>query len=291
MKVLMSQSSQKEHATMFRKLHHEKGKILVLPNAWDVLSARIFESVGFLAVATTSGGISTSLGYPDGENIPRVDMLSAVKRIASAVSVPVSADIESGYGESVEEVAETAKKVLESGAIGLNIEDSKKNNSSGLADSTTQVARIRAIRETARQMDIPLVINARTDAYRLGTGGEEERVDEVIRRAKLYIDAGADCIFPFGVSSAGPISRIVSQLNFPINVVAGVAPPIAELQKLGVARVSLATGVPKAAYAVVKKIAMELRESGTYNALMTDALTYQELNNLAPFGKRKGHAI
>lgn len=271
----------KEKAIRFLELHHT-GRILVLPNAWDVPSARIFENAGFPAIATTSGGVSVSLGYPDGENISRDEMLSAVSRIASSVSVPVSADMESGFGNTAREVAETARRVITAGAIGLNIEDSSKKKHGQLIDPSVQAENIKAVKRVAQSMDVPLVVNARTDAFRYASGDANNRLSEVVRRGKLYIEAGADCIFAFGVRDAESISRIVKELNFPVNIIAGAeTPTISELEKIGVARASLASGPARAAYGLVKRIAQELREDGTYDALTSGAITHQELNELA----------
>src|SRR5713226_5316196 len=183
----MPLKSQKERAEDFRALHHGK-RILVLPNAWDVPSARVFEDAGFPAVATSSAGMLVSLGYPDGEVINRQEFVSAVGRIARVLSVPLSADIVAGFGKTSKEVLATVKAILKAGAVGVNIEDfvhaTKK-----LYPMKRQIENVKAIRKLSDSKGIPLVINARTDALRFGNGGEEERFKEAIRRTIAYRDA------------------------------------------------------------------------------------------------------
>lgn len=263
-------------------MHHSK-RILILPNAWDVPSARIFEEASFRAIATTSGGVSVSLGYPDGERISRQEMLEAVGRIAKSVLVPVSADMEAGFSQDVEGIADTAKGLISSGAIGLNIEDViRENGSRVLVDKKTQMKKIETIRRIGDSIGIHIVINARTDAFRFAPGDKLERLEEIVVRANAYKEAGADCIFPFGVSDAQSISTLVEKIETPINIRAGgVAPTIPELEKLGVARASLATGPICATLGLLKIIAYEVKEKGTYESLTSGAITHDELNSLA----------
>ncbi|MGI0090884.1 MAG: isocitrate lyase/PEP mutase family protein [Nitrososphaerales archaeon] len=280
--------SQKEKAIEFRNLHHS-GHILILPNAWDVPSARVFEDAGFPAVATSSGGVSASLGYPDGEKIPLDEMLGAVARIARSVSVPVSADMEAGFADSPRDIAKTTEGVISAGAIGLNVEDATRMNDKPLADLEAQTQKIRMIRKTADSMGIPIVINARTDAFRFAPGDKPGRVQEVIARGNAYRVAGADCIFAFGVGDPETISQIVKKIDCPVNIRAGHnAPTIPELEKLGVARASVATGPICATLGLLKKIASELKQSGTYQSLTSEAITYEELNKLATRAQGEG---
>lgn len=272
--------SRKEKAIEFRKMH-QSGNLFILANAWDVPSARIFEKEGFPAIGTTSAGIAISLGFPDGQKISLDEMLQVVARIARSVAVPVSADMEAGYGDSEAEVAEMATKLISAGAIGLNIEDSTKASEGPMYDLETQVRRIRTIRKVADRLDVPLVINARTDVLVLGRGDKEGRLKAAIDRGKEYNKAGADCVFPLGAVDQQTISEIVTQVGCPVNILAtsGV-PTIAELRRLGVRRVSLGSGPARATLGLVTKIARELRDSGTYESLLGGAPTLAEANKL-----------
>jgi 2-methylisocitrate lyase-like PEP mutase family enzyme len=272
--------SQKEKAEEFRKMHHS-GDILVLANAWDVPSARIFEQAGFPAIGTSSAAIAISLGYPDGQKITREEMLQVVARIAMSVSVPVTADMEAGYGESATAVADTAKRVIAAGAIGLNIEDSTKRSDHPLFDVEAQVRKIAEIQKVGDRLDVPLVINARTDALMLGQGDKTSRLKEAIDRGKAYNNSGADCFFPVGAIDSRTISEITGQVPCPINILATIGvPSVAELKRLGVRRVSVGSGPARATLGLLKKIAQELRENGTYGSLLNGVPTLAEANSL-----------
>jgi 2-methylisocitrate lyase-like PEP mutase family enzyme len=273
-------NSQKEKALEFRKLH-ESGDILVLANAWDVPSARIFERTGFPAIGTTSAGIALSLGYPDGQKISRDEMLQVVARITRSVSIPVTADVEAGYGESTADIAETTKRVISAGAIGLNIEDSTKRPENPLYDVHLQAQKIMTIRKVAGSLDVPLVINARTDALLHGNDDTVSKLKEAIHRGKEYRKAGADCFFPVGAINAKTISEVVTQVGGPVNILAtNSVPPIPELKRLGVRRVSVGSGPARATMGLVRRIAEELREKGTYESLLNGAPTLAEANKL-----------
>jgi 2-methylisocitrate lyase-like PEP mutase family enzyme len=270
---------QKHKAEVFRALHHGPN-ILVLPNAWDVASARILENSGFSAIATTSGGIAFSLGYPDKQKIPRSEALAAVARIARSVKVPVSADVESGYGDHPEDAADTAQGVIECGAIGLNLEDANHEEERRLVDFSLQLEKIRAVREVATKSGVPLVLNARTDVYLEQIGTPETRYDEAIRRLNAYRDAGADCVFAPGVVDIPTISRLTKDLKCPLNILASpVTPSTQELKALGVARVSIGSGAMRASLGNLRRFAEELKTTGTYKSL-DGAVPYAELNQL-----------
>ena len=200
-------SSLRNKAEAFRALH-VAGEPLLLPNVWDVASARIIEASGFPAIATTSAGIAFSLGYPDGQKITRQEMLLAVARIAAAVKVPVTADVESGYGSRPEDAADTARSVIEAGAVGMNLEDATGDPARPLAELPQQLEKIRAVRETASKLKVPLVLNARTDVYLLQVGDPAKRYEESVRRLGAYRDAGADCVFLPGLRDAATIGRL-----------------------------------------------------------------------------------
>jgi len=276
----MPSKSQKEKAEDFRALHHGK-RILVLPNGWDVPSARVFEDAGFPAVATSSAGMLVSLGYPDGEAVGRDEFVSAVRRIAQVLSVPVSADIVAGFGKTTKEVVATVRAILKAGAVGINIEDFA-HATKKLYPVERQIENVKAIRKLAETSRVPLVINARTDALRFAEGDEEARVKEAIRRATAYKDAGADCVYPMGLIDATSIARFVKALDFPINVMVRKGlPPVSELQRLGVARVSFGPTASYAAMGLLKRAAKEVLEKGTYENLVEGAITFDELNALA----------
>jgi 2-methylisocitrate lyase-like PEP mutase family enzyme len=272
--------SQKEKAEDFRALHHGK-RILILPNGWDVPSVRVFEEAGFPAVATSSAGMLVSLGYPDGEVIGRGEFVSAVERIARVLSVPLSTDIVAGFGKSTKEVIVTVKAILKTGAVGINIEDFT-HATKKLYPIERQIENVKAIRKLGGTTGIPLVINARTDALRYAEGDEGARFKEAVRRAIAYRDAGADCVYPMGLIDATSIAGFVKALSFPVNVMVRKGlPPISELERLGVARVSFGPSPSYAAMGLLKRAAKEVLERGTYENLTEGAITFDELNSLA----------
>jgi 2-methylisocitrate lyase-like PEP mutase family enzyme len=231
--------SSKAKADAFRKLHDRK-RLLLLPNAWDVASARIFEEAGFPAIATTSAGIAYSLGYSDRERISRSEMTAAVRRIVEAVRTPVSADVEAGYGGRTSDVVETVDAMIEAGAIGVNLEDATHSRKKALFDVAVQEDRLHSARTAAKKAGVPIVINARTDVFLLSVGSESERLEDVILRATAYHRAGADCVFVPGVSDRSTIESLVAAIPSPHNILAGPGtPPVAVLRKIGVARLSL----------------------------------------------------
>jgi 2-methylisocitrate lyase-like PEP mutase family enzyme len=256
-----------QKANALRALHHT-GKVLLLPNVWDVASARTIEEAGFPAIATTSAGIAFSLGYPDGHKISRSEMLAQVARIARAVKVPVTADAEAGYGERPEDAAQTAHEVIEAGAVGMNFEDGTDDPLRPLIDLPLQLERIHAIREAGAKAAVPLVLNARTDVYLAQAGSPETRYDHTLRRLRAFRDAGADCVFAPGVRDIETIARLVQDIQCPLNILAGPgSPSVLELQSLGVARVSLGSAPMRATLGLLRKMADELKASGTYRSL------------------------
>jgi 2-methylisocitrate lyase-like PEP mutase family enzyme len=275
--AFMKQTSQRDHAESFRRLHAGPA-ILVLPNAWDVATARLVEEAGFPGIATTSAGVAWARGYPDGERISRSEMLDVVRRIAAACRVPVTADMEGGYGSTAEAAAETARGVIAAGAVGLNLEDGTTDGR--LLDQRLHVERIQAVRAAGAAAGVPLVINARTDAFDVQTWEPGRRFSEAVRRANAYRAAGADCLFVPFVSDAATIEHLAREITGPLNVIAGPpASPIPELSRLGVRRASLGPRVVQAALGLVRRAAVELRERGTYDAL-SDLLPFGELQRL-----------
>lgn len=276
----MTDRNQKEKATLFRSLH-AGSSILVLPNAWDAASAVIFEQVGFAAIATTSSGVAAALGYADGQHIGKDLLLESTARIVRVVDCPVTVDIEAGYGEGIEGVLQTVKAIIEVGAVGINIEDSRTGEDASMVDSSSQVELIQAIRQLGTTMDVPLVINARTDVFLHGRGNPASQVDEAVRRANAYRQAGADCLFPIGASDAGIIASLVQAIHGPINILASPATPsIPELAKLGVARISFGGGLLRAMLGHLRVVAQELHEQGTYSNMSHAMLSGKEFRNL-----------
>jgi 2-methylisocitrate lyase-like PEP mutase family enzyme len=258
---------QKAQALAFRAMHHGP-KILVLPNVWDVASARIVEEAGFPAIATSSAGVAFSLGYPDGQKISRDEMIARIARIVKAVNAPVTADVEAGYGNRPEDAAVTARGVIAAGGVGINFEDGSGDPSHPLVDLSLQLEKIRAIREAALKTGVLLVLNARTDVYLDEVGPPETRYDEAIKRLLAFRDAGAECVFLPGVRDPEIIRRTVEDVKCPVNILAGPgSPSIAELQQLGVARVSLGSAPMRATLGLLRKVAEELNANGTYNSL------------------------
>jgi 2-methylisocitrate lyase-like PEP mutase family enzyme len=268
--------SQKDKAELFLHLHHGPD-ILVLANSWDVGSSRLIEACGFKAVATTSMGIAASLGYPDAGVMRLDELLPVVSAIVDAVRVPVTADVEAGYGDTTDEVVSSVRAMIDTGIVGINIEDSVAL-SPALTDEREFSERIGAIRELSDALGLHLVINARTDAFYTSSGSTEEKLADSIRRGNSYAEAGADCVFVQPVWQRELIATLVKEIDAPVNILAnpgiggGTPPSIGELQRLGVARVSLGSGLMKATLALTKKVADELSQEGTYRTLQ-EAMT------------------
>ncbi|MER5511996.1 isocitrate lyase/phosphoenolpyruvate mutase family protein [Streptomyces sp. NPDC002766] len=267
----------RDRALAFRALH-VPGAPLVLPNAWDAMSARVVAEAGAAAVATTSAGLAWALGAADGDRLDRDTALAAVARMAASVGVPVSADIESGYAKDPAGVADTVRAVIEAGAVGVNIEDALHEPAAGpLRPVAEQAERIAAAREAADAEGVPLFVNARIDTF-LRAGGE---VDRTLERAAAFLAAGADGVFVPGAVDPETIGVLAAGIDAPLNVLAGPgAMSVTELASLGVARVSVGSELAQAAYAVAQGAARELLEKGTYDCL-AGGLDYTALNDLA----------
>ncbi|MET9896745.1 isocitrate lyase/phosphoenolpyruvate mutase family protein [Streptomyces sp. NPDC006465] len=266
----------RETALAFRALH-VPGRPLVLPNAWDTAGARIVEEAGAAAVATTSAGLAWDLGTADGDRLDRESALTAVARIAAAVRVPVSADIESGYAPDARGVGDTVRAVLAAGAVGVNIEDALHTEGAGpLRPVAEQAERIAAARAAADAAGVPLFVNARIDTYLRAAGG----VEETLERAAAFLAAGADGVFVPGAVDPVTVKALVEGVEGPLNILVGPgAPSVGELAALGVARVSAGSSIAQAAHALVRRAARELLDTGTYGTL-TDGLDYAGLNAL-----------
>lgn len=290
----MITQNQRRKADDFLALHHGP-RLLILPNAWDVASARLYELEGFKAVATTSAGISSTLGHPDGQRISLGEMVEVVRRIADHVSVPVTADLEAGYAVDPGGVARSAEAALNAGVVGINLEDGTGDPVDPLLDEELQGERIGAVREMAASAGIRLVINARTDVYLVGDGTPAEQVRHAIRRGNAYRRAGADSVFvpDMGTLDKQTIALLVKEIDAPINVVAGDRmPSLPELEEIGVARVTFGPRPMRATLALVRRMAREWLETGTYSAMTADTLSYAEVNAMFDrSGDRRGSAV
>ncbi|UJB39958.1 isocitrate lyase/PEP mutase family protein [Streptomyces sp. A1-5] len=265
-------TTQAERVRLFRSLH-TPARPLALANAWDVASARVIEAAGAPAIATTSAGVAWALGSPDGDVLARDRALDLIARIAAAVTVPVTADIEGGYGQDAAGVAETVTGVLEAGAVGVNIED-------GTRTPAEFRERLTAARDAVEKAGGQLFLNARIDTYLFGLGDPATRLQDTLERARGYVECGADGIFVPGVADPDTVKALAAELTVPLNVMAGPgAPDVAALGALGVARVSVGSGVAQAAYATARRAAQELYGTGGYQSL-ADGIAFPELNAL-----------
>jgi 2-methylisocitrate lyase-like PEP mutase family enzyme len=272
---------QRNRAERLHQLHVGPAP-LVLPNVWDVASARIVEQAGAKVIATTSAGMAWALGYADGEQMPAQELLSACRRICRAVNAPVTVDIERGFGASAQDTAVLVNALIEMGVVGINIEDGTDPLTQALADAAVLRERIACIREVARQQGLPLFINARIDTYCAAGVPAQTRLEETLRRALSYIDAGADGIFVPGLADPDEIRHLVSRLSVPLNIYAGYpgAPAVADLQMLGVRRVSLGCGAIQAVLAHLANITTEALVEGRYDTMASHMLSTGQINGL-----------
>ena len=262
----MNRAEQAQQARLFRDKHHGS-RLLLLPNAWDAMSARVFVAAGFDAIATTSGGVAWSLGYADGEQTPWAEVVAATTRIVRAARVPVTADIEAGYGETADAVMRSVAEIIEAGAVGVNLEDGMRGPVP-IRSPQDAADRIRAAREAAKAAAVPIVINGRTDLYLRNIGDEASRFDETVERGRAYLSAGADCVYPIALRDPGTIGRLVKALGAPINInVRAGSPSVAELEALGVARASTASQLALMAMSMARQVADDLRATGRFDKL------------------------
>ncbi|MHA6260180.1 isocitrate lyase/PEP mutase family protein [Sporosarcina sp. CAU 1771] len=260
---------------------HKQGPTFILPNAWNAISAKIFEEKGFKAIGTTSAGIAASFGYSDGQKLPFEMMIETISSITRAVNIPVSADIEAGYGFTIDELVNNVREVIIAGAIGINIEDGTGDLIDPLTDVLVQSENIEAIRELSNSLNIPLFINARTDLYWANVGEPEERLLETIHRANAYVEAGADCIFVPGVTDIEAIEILRKEITVPINLLSNpLLPTLEELSTIGIERVSTGSGPFRATVSMLNSIADELYNKGTFEQLTKNVLSYEEVEEM-----------
>jgi 2-methylisocitrate lyase-like PEP mutase family enzyme len=281
-------SNQKNMAERFLALHRSS-RPFVLANCWDVVMAQLFAQEGFQAIGTSSYAMAALRGLHDGQHIALRDTVDLVKRLVDRVRLPVSADIEAGYAETVEGVVESAKSILAAGAVGINIEDSTNNPKQPFCETAIQCEKIRAIRTMANGAGIHLVINARTDVFLLPSDNPCRRLSQTIERGRAYVQAGADCVFvpDMGDLGVAAMRQLVTEINAPINIIAGGStPPMAKLEEIGIARVSLGPRVMRAALGLYKRIAREIMDRGTFTQMMAGAISYEETSQLLGGGEK-----
>ncbi len=251
-------------ANSFRA-RHRTAPVLLLPNAWDALSARLFVAAGFDALATTSGGVAWALGYPDGEAAPWAEVVAATARIVRSAGVPVTADIEAGYGATPAEVGAHVAEIIQAGVVGINLEDGLHGPIRGVDNAA---ARIAAAREAAGREGVPIVINARCDIFHLQHGEESTRFGATVERCKTYLAAGADCVYPFGLRDPAAIAAFVKAIDAPVNITGRPGMPnAAAFEGMGVARITIASAPALVAMSTIQKLAAELRATGRFEML------------------------
>jgi 2-methylisocitrate lyase-like PEP mutase family enzyme len=242
-------------------------EILIMPGAYDVLSALLFEKMGFKAIQGTSGGIGAALGYSDGEVMSRDLFIEVSGSFAAAVNVPFNADGERGFGDEVG-IRDTVRALVAGGVAGMNLEDGAAKSRGGLVDLAEQLRKIKAVIETKRELGSEFFLNARVDAFHVITDDPKKALDEAIVRGNAYAEAGGDCIFYLNLHAAETIGRVAKEVKAPISILAGPqSPSVRELQDLGVARVSYGSGFMKAAITGTKRLAQEILEKGTCSLL------------------------
>ncbi len=263
--------NQQEKAKRFYDLHH-CGKLLILPNIWDSLGAMLLEDMDYPAVATASAAVAFANGYDDGENIPFNELLAILKRIAEKVNIPVTADIESGYAHNEQQLKQNIQQIIEAGVVGINIEDTDKKTNT-LLPVEVQCEKIKLIKKVSEEMNVPVFINARTDVYLRSTTANN-KLEETIKRGFAYKDAGADCFYPITMNSAEDIGTTVQQLEMPVNIIImpGI-PALMDLEKMGVARVSLGPGFLKYAIKAMKNLAEKLKSHEGMNDIIQNEIT------------------
>lgn len=260
----VNRAQQAKMAVWFRQQHHSP-PILLLPNVWDALSTRLFAAAGFNALATTSAGVAWALGYPDGEAAPWAEVVAATARIVRSASVPVTADIEAGYGATPAEVGAHVTEIIQTGVVGINLEDGLHGSIRSAEDA---VSRLRAACEAAQKQGVPIVLNARCDIFQLQHGEESTRFDAAVERCKTYLVAGADCVYPFGLRDPAMIAAFVKAVGAPVNITGRPGmPDAAAFERMGVARITIASASTLFAMTTIQKLAVDLRASGSFDML------------------------
>jgi len=272
----VTRAQQTEMANSFLA-RHQTPPVLLLPNVWDAISARLFAAAGFDALATTSGGVAWALGYPDGEHAPWSEVVGATARIVRTAQVPVTADIEAGYGATPAEVAAHVAEIIQTGVVGINLEDGLHGPMRSIEDA---VARLAAAREAARREGVPIVLNARCDIFHLQHGEESTRFAATVERCKAYLAAGADCVYPFGLRDPATIAAFVKAVGGPVNITGRPGMPNAvEFERMGVARITIASAPALATMSAIQELATKLRATGGFE-MLTATLRHPDAQKL-----------
>lgn len=275
----MEKKRQIQYAQEFQKMHTDN-QLLVLPNVWDAGSAKVFEKSGFKAIATTSAGIAFSLGYPDGEYLTIDELETVTRQITQKIDIPLSVDLEKGYADNAEHVKRNVKRIIEAGAVGVNIEDGNNTDKPFLDELTAVEEKIKALAELKKELEIPFVINARSDVYWLQIGDKNDQVNLAIERANAFKKAGADCVFLPGVIDKKTIQMLLENINCPLNIIANPAfTDIKEMENIGVNRLSIGSGAIRSILEHIQLIAEELKNN-SLNTILSTQLNYQEANKI-----------
>lgn len=273
--------TQKDKALQLHQLHQGKDP-LILPNIWDVLGAKLLEDTGYAAIATASASIAFTNGYLDGEKIPFDNLLSILTKIANSVNLPVTADIESGYTDNKVQFQENIKRLIKTGIVGINLEDTN-HKTRKLFSIEEQCDRIKMIREISDALDVPLFINARADVLLYDTDfpTASAKMDELLKRGLAYKEAGANCFFPIALRHKEEIQQVVTQLKMPVNILTlpGI-PDFTELKEIGITRISLGPSFLKTAIKAMKSLAIELKNSEGLSDITKNEITSDYLKTL-----------
>jgi len=273
--------TQQEKAKRFYDLHHS-GRLLILPNIWDSLGANLLESLNYSAIATASASVAFTNGYDDGQRISYDSVLAILKKIANSVSIPVSADIESGFATNDQELKENMKRLFATGIVGINIEDTDKDTNS-IIPIEAQCEKIKIIKKVSEEMGISLFVNARADVYLRGKDFDtpESKYEEALKRGRAYKAAGADCFYPIGMTRQEDIKGMVDELQMPVNVITipGI-PQLSVLNEMGVARVSLGPSFLKIAIKAMKNLAVKLQNFEGLSDITQNEITSVYLKDL-----------
>lgn len=272
---IMITTKQKQQAKTFKNMHTTK--MIVLPNVWDAGSAYMFEKEGFKAVATSSAGISYSLGYPDGEDISIDDLVLRVQQITKRIDIPLSVDFERGYSEDIQEIKNNARRLLLSGAVGFNIEDDKRDGT--LDELSYMIKKIEALQELKKEMDIDFIINARTGAFWLNTGDSEQMLETALERGNAFKNAGADCVFIPGKISEENVGKLVKGIDCSVNIILNPEfHDFQKLEKIGVSRLSVGSGPARSVFSYLKDLTEKMID-GDVEMMINHPFSYQEANN------------
>ncbi|MBV7390524.1 isocitrate lyase/phosphoenolpyruvate mutase family protein [Enterococcus sp. ALS3] len=271
----MDMEKQRKQARIFSEMH-KNGEMFILPNVWNVGSAVVFEKEGFQAVATSSAGVAYDLGYSDGEDISFEDLLEVVNKISNRIDVPLSVDFERGYGETKVVVKENAKKLVQAGAVGFNIEDGMPDGT--LSSLELQLEKIEGLVELKQELEIDFVINARTCAYWLQVADEEKRLEIAIERGNAFSKAGADCIFIPGALSKQVVKNILTEISAPLNIILNNQfHDLNELKKMGVQRISLGSSPVRYIYNETIELAEKIKKND-FDELLKNPFSYEIAN-------------